>query len=422
MRILHLVHQYMPEKIGGTELYTRSVARQQARLGHAVRVVTPAVSAEEVFSREDEVGVYRLSVKSRSPLQIFAATFRTDPRFLALWREVLEVERPDIVHIQHLMGIGPGAVEPVQRAGIPIVVTLHDYWTICANAQLYTNYDETICAGPDARFINCGRCSLARAGLPSPPWLAGPLGPLLARRRRRLAPILAGAAAVIAPSAFVAGIYQTLFPEGGNPEILPHGLDLPEIPDRTKPTAGSGPGNSAPELSLVYIGGIAPQKGVATLIEGFNGLPPGAALDIYGDLTAHPDYVAHLRRLIRHPGISLRGALAHEAIWPVLAAADAAAVPTLWYETFSLIVDEAFAAGTPVIASDLGVLRDKIQPGENGLLLPAGDPAAWHDALRRLADDRRPLADWRRRIPTPMTIEVHTERLLQVYQRSIGKS
>jgi hypothetical protein len=71
------------------------------------------------------------------------------------------------------MGL-PGATLDLLRArGLPYVVTLLDFWWFCANAQLVTNFDHTVCSGP-AWWTNCTRCAVARSDSPLA-WAASPL-------------------------------------------------------------------------------------------------------------------------------------------------------------------------------------------------------------------------------------------------------
>ena len=90
------------------------------------------------------------------------ATFG-DATIERLFERALDDFRPDLVHVQHLMGFPVQLLHLLRQRRIPYVVTLHDYWWICANAQLLTNYGQQICDGPRL-WLNCGRCALARAG------------------------------------------------------------------------------------------------------------------------------------------------------------------------------------------------------------------------------------------------------------------
>lgn len=89
----------------------------------------------------------------------------------------------------------------------------------------------------------------------------------------------------------------------------------------------------------------------------------------------------------RHPQLTLTGFLPHEQVRPYLEKAKALVFPSLVFENGPLAVIEAFAAGLPVVASDLGAMHDMIRHEENGLLVPAGDATALAAALTRLEAD-----------------------------------
>lgn len=407
MKILHLVHQYVPEKVGGTELYTQMVARRQAALGHGAAVFFPSAERATLDPTVDETGVrvYGAPVGVRSAGQVFAATLRGGQDVLAAWRQVLAAEQPDLVHVQHLMGLPPALIIELTQRAIPYVITAHDYWYGCANAQLFTNDSGQNCQGPRG-FINCGRCALARAGRREL-WLAPVVAPLLAWRQAVLRRVLAGAAAVITPTHFVQSMYEAMGLPTANFAYLPHGIEIPE----------AWRGERAHPFRVVYVGGLAPQKGVHTLIEAFNGLPPAAQLEIFGDETAFPEYVAHLRSLVAHPGVRLGGRLPHAHIWDELARATLLAIPTHWYEASSLVLDEAFAVGTPAIVSHVGVFPERVRAGVDGVLVPWGDVAAWRETLQNLYDHPAQVAQLRAGIRPPFTAEAHVNHLLQIYSQ-----
>jgi glycosyltransferase involved in cell wall biosynthesis len=168
----------------------------------------------------------------------------------------------------------------------------------------------------------------------------------------------------------------------------------------------------------VYIGGLAWQKGVHTLVEACNGLH-GAQLWIAGDEAFDPAYVSHLRSLAS-PNVQFLGQLGREEVWATLAQADLVAVPSLWHETFSLILHEAFAAGTPAIASDLGALSESIRHAEDGWLVPPGDVTAWQQALGRLIAEPELLSRARANIRPPMSQEDHLDRIEDLYMSIAG--
>lgn len=413
MRILHVVHQYVPEHLGGTELYTQTLARQQAAAGHAVAVFTPSAAPTQAGPAVPAVAagvrVYRVPVGARSATAVFGSNFR-QPALAAAFEHVLAAERPDLVHIQHLMGLPLGLIDQIREAGIPYVVTLHDYWYVCANGQLLTNYDATVCDGPQPLYLNCARCALARLGHGHAFPLLPLVAPLFGLRHGRVWPVLQQAAALIAPTRFTADVYRRLGAPAERIRVIGHGIDVP---------AALPPQPPHDDLHLGYIGGIAPQKGVHVLLAAVNQLPPaGVRLTVYGDLNAFPVYAAELEQAAIHPGIRLAGRLPHARLWPALAELDLLVVPTLWYETASLIVQEAFAAGVPVVASRIGVLPERVRDGVDGRLFPPGDAAALAAILRELMRQPAALAALRAQIRPVFTIEEHVAAVTAVYEEA----
>jgi glycosyltransferase involved in cell wall biosynthesis len=409
-----VVHQYQPYFVGGTELYTQTLARCQAGQGHSVSVFCPSpVAGSATWPRaevEDQVRVYRVPVGKRSPVRVFLSAF-AHRRLSRAFAFVLEQERPDLVHIQHLMGLPVDLAAQLSRAGIPYVITLHDYWYLCANAQLLTNYSQQVCSGP--RFwINCGHCGLARAGWANLVWLSPLVAPLMAYRHLRLRSVLRRARQIIAPTNFVRDASHLSATLLERVRVVPHGIQVPENLERAQ---AQGPEHD--DLRVAYIGSLAFQKGVHVLIEAVNQLPhEGVRLSIYGDVNVFPAYVSELKQLARHPGISFAGRVARADMWNVLGGVDALVMPSLWYEASPLVMQEAFAAGVPLIASSIGALRELVRDGVDGFLFPPGDARALQGILARLLSDPAQLVQLRANIRPVRTIQDHVKDVEAVYR------
>lgn len=416
---MHLVHQYPPDYVGGTELYTQTLATMQAEAGHHVAVFCPSPRSEEgramMADREAGVRVYRLLVGERTRTQVFRDSFG-QRQLLGALQMILDQEAPDLVHVQHLMGMPTGLVDLLVDAGIPYVVTLHDYWYFCANAQLLTNTDQTICAGPDDRAVNCGQCALVRAGKRNIGWVAPAVAPVMQMRNKRLRGILDRASHVVAPTEFVRQTYAAAGMSSDNMVTILHGIEMPE---KELETARRRLATRQRDgcLRIGYVGSIGWQKGVHILIEAVNMLPTERVyLTLYGDLSSFPDYVTQLQELVQHPGITLAGPVSREDLWMALAEFDVVILPTLWYETSSLILDEVFAMGIPVVASRIGVMVEKVRDGVNGRLFAAGDVVALHRVLLDLLENPDLLDDWRSGIPPVRTIHEHVGEIERLYQ------
>lgn len=421
MRILHVVHQYVPDHVAGTELYTQSVARRQTQVGYSVAVFTP-LNREGSFAVEpaEEAGVrvYRAPAGRRGAAAVFRSTFG-HAALASAFAAVLSREQPDIVHLQHLMGLPAAVSTMLHERGIPYVISLHDYWYGCANGQLLTNDTNALCAGPDERFHNCGRCAVARAGLAGAAGLLGPLAaPVLRRRDVAVRPVFAGARRVLAPNDFVRQIHMAMgFPDAAI-VINPLGLDAP--PGLAERIAVQRASRASELLRLGYVGSIGRQKGLHVLVEAMNGLPEGGiTLDIYGDPAVFPEYASELRALGRHPGINFNGPVSRQQIWTALGELDALVMPTLWYEASPATIREAFAAGLPVIASDLGAPGSMIRDGIDGLLFPPGDVGRLRSLLRQLIAAPERLDQLRAGIPPVRSESEHVEQILAVYGEAL---
>ena len=433
MRILHVIHQYFPDHVGGTEHYVRTLAWSQMQKGHQVTLFCRRSGSgqhldlsEEPFGklRADSgesggssggIQVYQAVNGPFSPIGRFHSTL--GDRFLAgcLSRTIAEVQ-PDLVHIHHLMGLPVKALMDTDLAP-PLVVTLHDYWWVCANAQLITDYDRQVCDGP-RWWLNCARCGLARAGASAglPQALSPLVAPLFARRAALLRGLVPRVAAWIAPTAFVANWHSAHGLPTERMHIVGHGIELPPEDAVQAPKVSLGQ-NGQPANNFAYIGGLAHQKGVHILIDAFNELPSSARLTIAGDETAFPDYCAFLRTRATHPGIDFIGRLDREGVWQNLNQTDVLVVPSLWYETSSLVVQEAFATGTPVVAAGHGALAERVHHGTDGLLTPPDDVLELRCTLQRLMDEPALLTQLQSGIKPVMDMAQHERQTEQVYRQ-----
>jgi glycosyltransferase involved in cell wall biosynthesis len=411
MRVLHLVHQYLPDHVGGTEHYVQTLASAHQQAGHEVAIFIRQSGSGQRLEKGTAQGitVYQAIDGPFSPARRFRSTL--GDRFLnGCLAQAIDESKPDLIHIHHLMGLPTGALVAAGRSK-PLIVTLHDYWWVCANAQLMTNYDGQVCDGPRA-WLNCARCGLARSGAGALWPLAPLLAPVFRLRSAVLRRLAARVAAWIAPTAFVADWHAAHGLPREKIHVVGHGIE--PLPGLALAEAGTPEGGGG-AAHFAYVGGLSPQKGVHILIDAFNGLPNAARLTIAGDESAFPGYSAGLHRQARHPGIHFAGRLDRAGVWRLMASADALVVPSLWYETASLVLQEAFAVGTPVIAANHGALAERVQHAIDGLLVPPGDASALRGSMERLMDDAGLLAKLRRGIQPVTTISQHLQQVDSLY-------
>jgi phosphatidyl-myo-inositol alpha-mannosyltransferase len=168
---------------------------------------------------------------------------------------------------------------------------------------------------------------------------------------------------------------------GGRYRIIPNGVELQAA---REPVAEVG--HHTRPLRILFVGQAVERKGLPILLRAFEALREEipASLTLVG---ASPEEVAHM--MLDDRGLQALGKVSEQRKLAELAAADVVCAPSLYGESFGMVLTEAFAASAPVLASDIPGYRDVVRHGEDGLLVPAGDALALAEALRRLALDNR---------------------------------
>ena len=380
LTVLFVVHQFLPKHIAGTELYTRNLAVELERRGHRSVVFTTEAYAGEPQStmrRKTHQGLEVWEAVHNNAFPNFEASY-LDPEKEGQFREVLDAVQPDVVHVQHLHQHSLAYVDIAKAAGIRVVYTLHEFWLMCVHHGWLARPGFVLCEGPQAD--ECARCAAwmpaSRDGLSQlDAWNA---------RDAAVRAMLDRVDLLVSPSRFL----RDRFLANGyaSPERLiysDNGMRLPEPSVSRRPDAEA----SDSRIRFGFVGTVAEWKGVHVLVEAMNSMPEGVELGIHGVLEYFPDYVQQLRELARHPGIDFAGRFENDRIGEVLADIDVLVVPSLWYENSPLTIHEAFLAGVPVIASDIGGMAEYVDDGVNGLHFGVGDAAQLAKQMRRCVEE-----------------------------------
>ncbi len=205
---------------------------------------------------------------------------------------------------------------------------------------------------------------------PMPNYIANALG------ARRLFNRLAARIAVSEAAAWTGRRWY-----GGDYTIIPNGVDVD--------TAPSAPVVAAEELRILFVGRPEERKGLPILLTAFGALVehvPCRLTVIGADREDVLRYVAD-PELLRW--MDIRGRVSGESLWAELHGADVLCAPSLSGESFGMVLTEAFAAGTPVIASNIAGYSDVVSDGVDGLLVPPGDPQRLAEELQRAHHEPR---------------------------------
>lgn len=443
MKVLLVVHQFLPRHITGTEQYVRALARGMRQSGIEAHVL--AYEPLLQFDSPDRLFLERDEVVDSVPVRRIAVHHRLSPN-----PELRDYENPlagrllarcldegsfDLVHLFHPRNIGTGAVEEALLRSLPLCVHLMDFWWICPNYLLWRR-DGSLCDGPPEGGRGCIPCldpNLEAAlserdimpelrslgGLPTPAGNQRPSavrqGRSLIGREPHLMALLARADRVLAPSRFLASIYR----QHGLPEAklmhLPYGLDPERFADMPERKAVPGEGH----VDVGYIGSIARHKGVQVLLEALqHARSRKLRIHLHGRRDSQPGFSEALVDGITDKRVTFHGPFAPDQLGTVLAGLDLLVVPSLWYENTPFAVLEALHAGVPVAASNLGGIAEIVVPGEGGMLFPPGDAQALGRLLAKVARD--PAATLAMTPKRPPSIQENVQSLQALYQDLIA--
>ena len=276
------------------------------------------------------------------------------------WNDVTRLVdnfRPDVIHAHNTFALVSSSLYwAAARAGIPVVQTLHNFRLLCVQAMFL--HGGRVCEDCLGRvpWRGVARKCYRNSGLQSAA-LAATIGV-----HRTLGTYRDKVTRYIALNEFC----RRKFVEGGLPAsritVKPNFVDV----DR--------PDDGGPRRGGLYVGRLAPEKGIETLVQALRELP-GVAIDVIG---AGPQQ----QEIEAHPQLNLLGWLNHEQIYERMRAASYLVMPSIWYENFPRTLVEAYANSLPVIGSRLGALAELVDHGRTGLLF---EPGSAHDLARHLA-------------------------------------
>jgi glycosyltransferase involved in cell wall biosynthesis len=443
LRVLLTAHQFLPKSSGGTEILTRDTGLEMLARGHEVHVLTvdPDARGRSIDVGHEDYDHRGLKVRAlRLPRRGARADSIRDAYDHDLVaehvRRYLRMVRPDAVHIFHASRLSGSVIGVCRELGVPLDYTPTDFWAVCVRSTLQKPSGE-LCAGPDAISSNCLECQNVERFLP--PWerpettdrrefyreladraLANVEGEhrnmpdlrAMLARTRFLRERVNAVDAVLAPTKLM---LRMLVANGIDPTLVkvsPYGINTADFRDarRTRPAAGG--------LRVGYIGTIHRQKGLHVLLEAFQRLPRdgSATLRVCGNLRSYPDYAREVYDLAGgDPRINFAGRFPNEKMPEELGKVDVLVVPSTWYENTPLVIYSAFAAGIPVVASNLGGMAEVVAHGENGLLFEPGDPEDLAHQLRRLISEAGLLEDLGENAGDVRSVEDSVEEMLYLY-------
>ncbi len=356
---------YPPYNFGGDGIFIYRLTNELARRGHHVDVVhcedayslLQTTGAKGDYPNHANVEVHRL--KSRAGFLSPLLTQQTGMPFLKRkkLKSILEANQYDVIHYHNMSLIGITAL----RYGSAVkLYTTHEHWLVCPMHVLW-KFDREVCTKR-----SCTICQLV-----------GKRPPQLWRHTGLLGDMLRHVDCFISPSRFTLEKHLEL------------GLDIPlkQIPyflprpkEQTDQIENENlPANDRPYF--LFVGRLEKIKGVQNLIPVFKKL---SAYDLL--IAGEGEYSDALKELAGNASnINFFGRSSYETLQKLYRGAMAVIVPSICYETFGIIIIEAFSMKTPVIVNNLGALPEVVQDSGGGFIY--NDQNELVSAMERLIDN-----------------------------------
>lgn len=416
MRILLAAHALPPDTHGGTELYTTRLATEFAARGHTVTVAAPRGTDAEVEGAT-VVGLPDVVDRPEDGVAFTPAGDTTNSVVDNAVVDLLETFDPDVVHLQHLKGLSPRIPALCADHGVTCILTLHDFWTLCHREQL-RQPDGTRCSGPTS-IEKCTTCyaeyvsqHVLESNFDAPSQTASDgegvksiVAEPVAHRTDRLRRALEACDRLVAPSRYLRDVFVRYGTDPARIVQLRNGIQT----DRFQ-TSTFDPDEP---LQVGYAGRVAESKGVHLLVHAIDHVP-NAELHVYGQF--NPDEEPYHARLRETVGDRVRFHGWYAAAADVFADLDVFVLPSVWVENSPLVIQEAFAAGVPVVTSDIGGMTELVTDGVDGLTVPVSNRDALAAALERLATDPDLVRRLRAGVEPPTDLADHADELLALYR------
>lgn len=386
---------------GGVVGVCHYLAKSLATLGYQVTLVEPIGNADtngkSMHISSDQIDGYTLLTINDWPARFYNA--QDQIQFKAgdqLMEQLLETVQPNIVHIEHIVTYGVNILKLAKEFGCKVIVTLHDFWYFCAMIQRINAKTYQICEGPGNGEI-CNDCATVQFKGSIADWK---------NRITTMINSLNHYTDVITTASY--DLYQfaqtyhvdphkliVQNPAVGSVDRLWHSIQL--IPRPVEPG----------KLHIAFIGSILMPKGVHIFLEALKLVDPQwypqLQVDIYG--SGDPDYLDYLKDLAsKTPDLPIifHGFYNAEKDLPgILASLDVVVIPSIWPETFGMVVEEALAAKVPVITTRIGGLKDHFFDGVQGRLFEVGDINELTEIIEDILKYPQQLYAWQRNIRRP---------------------
>lgn len=439
MKVLHVPFTFSPDPIGGTEVYVKSLSLAQREMGLDPVVAAPGIRTERYAI--EGLAVHRFAVRDdvTDVRELYGAG---DLGAARQFGRILDEEEPDLVHLHALTrGASLSVVREASRRRVPSVFTYHTPTVSCPRGTLL-RWGREPCDGR-VDGVRCTECRLESLGLPriasrvlarvpaplgraiadhglaGGAWTALAMRELLRLRDETFRACMAEVRHIVVVCEWARAVLGRNGVPGAKITVSRAGVQHHVAPARAQGVVA----RASDTLRAAFLGRLDATKGPDLVVKALRSAPDlRINLDIYGIVeSAASD--RYYRELIAaaagDPRIVFRHPVPSTDVVALLQGYDVVVVPSRWLETGPLVVLEAFAAGTPVIGSQLGGIAELVSDGVDGLLVSRDSPQAWREVLERVDRERELLVRLRHGIRPPRSMADAADDMMAVYRHVV---
>jgi glycosyltransferase involved in cell wall biosynthesis len=432
VKVIQVTFGFYPDPVGGTEIYVEALSRYLQQQGVEVLITAPGKVNQSYRHNQLPVQRYAGSNKVENLRELYGEGNR---QAASEFSRILEAEKPDLLHLHAFTsGVSLLLVQAAKQRQIPVVFTYHTPTVSCQRGTMM-RWGTQICDGK-VDLHTCAQCSLQGLGLhqinamaigsltpqlgrwlgslnlQGGAWTALRMTELVSLRHAALNALLSEVDHIVAVCNWVKDVLLINHVPPDKITVIRQGLChklLQKANSNQKPDTHT--------LKIAFFGRLDPTKGIDILIKSLRSVPLlPISLDIYGISQRNDAYQQKLQALGgKDPRIAFKPSVPSEKVITTLTDYDLLAVPSQWLETGPMVVLEAFAAGVPIIGSNLGGIAELVRHEVNGILVEPTSVKEWSQALQRLCQDRDVLIRLRAGIQPPQGMEAVATQMLLIY-------
>ncbi|MCB0319538.1 MAG: glycosyltransferase [Bdellovibrionales bacterium] len=377
-KILFITHAY--HNRGGVEEHLKVILNEFASKAECFTA----------FPMNSEIHLLRGT--SPDPIEVFPGTSLdliaplTDPLVEESYSKIFEFVQPDVIHLMHFAYWPISIVKCVATSPVKRIVSFHDFYLLTPQFTMMGRSDVE-------NFCSREYCEAT---------LGKDLSGYMENRRSLLSECLPQFQHRLVPSHFLERTLQRVHRVSF--DVLPYGIpSFPASPSRKK-------NSKKKKIIFGYLGALLPQKGCQSLLTAFQGIQeqfPHAELHLYGSAKSTPE---NLKQIFFHGGYS------QEDLPTIMNSIDIGIIPSVFPETYSIVLSELWQAQKPVAVSNIGALAERVLDGVNGRKFTPGNPAAIAEVLTWFMTSE----EWRDfETPTPFTAQEMAQQLWGWYSTDL---